>query len=77
MKKFVNIILTIFAIVILKGLIVAPLYLLIAPLVTAYNRGFNLRHILMDYPFEASCVWHTLRNDWRDGCEALIFELEK
>lgn len=75
MKKFVNIILTIFAIVILKGLIVAPLYLLIGPLVTAYKWGFTLRDIRMAYPFEVRAVWHTLRNDWHDGCEALIFEL--
>lgn len=77
MKKFINILGTVFFIVIVKGCFFAPIYLTYAPIVTAYHWGFSLRHLRMAIPFEYRSVWHTLRNDWRDGCEALFFNLAK
>ena len=77
MKKIVNVLVTVFVIGILKGFIVAPIYLIFAPFVTAWKWGFRWSSVKCAIPFEYKCVWHTLRNDWRDGCEAFIFNLSK
>lgn len=76
MKTIVNVIATAFFICLLKGGIIAPLYLLVAPFVTAYKWG-SMRHLRVAIPFEIKCVWHCLRNDWRDGCKAFVFDIEK
>lgn len=75
MKKFINIIGTVVFIVILKGCILAPVYLTFMPIVTAYRWGFRWNTIKSAIPFEFRCVWHTLCYDWRAGCEALIFNI--
>ena len=76
MKKFINIIVTVFLVVILKGCILAPIYIVIAPIVTSIRWGMTRKAICCAFPFEIRCVWHTLRNDWRDGCNAMVFDLE-
>lgn len=50
MKKFINIIGTVVFIVILKGCILAPIYLTFAPIVTAYRWGVPLEHYQECYP---------------------------
>lgn len=75
MKKCINIIMTIIVIVILKGCVLAPIYLLFAPFVTAYKWGFRWTSVKAAIPFEYRCVWHTLCNDWKNGCAAFIFKL--
>lgn len=74
MKKLINIIMTVFIIVILKGCVLAPIYLTYAPIVTAYRWGFSVRTLCRTIPFEFRSVWHTLRNDWRDGCNGMFTE---
>lgn len=76
MKKLVNIVMTIIIIVVLKGCVIAPLYLCVSPFVTAYRWG-GMRHLRHSVPFEVKCVWHTLSQDWHDGCAAFIFNLNK
>ena len=74
MKRIINIIVTFFVFVILKGCIIAPLYLCYQLIVTIYRywRG----HLWCAIRFEILCVWHTLRNDWHDGCKAIVFEVK-
>ena len=77
MKKFINVFATVLVIVILKGCAIAPVYLCFAPIVTAYRWGFRLSSIKAAILFEYKGVWHTLCNDWRDGCEAFVFDVTK
>lgn len=74
MKKCINIIMTIFVIVILKGCIMVPVYLCIAPIVTAISWG-SLRYLMNATRFEIMCVWHNIRDEWRMGCDAMVFKL--
>ena len=75
MKAIVNIILTAFVIGLIKGCILAPLYLIFAPFVTAYQwRTLSLHKVVK---FEFVSLWHTLCDDWRTGCRAIWFNLVK
>ena len=74
MKKTINIIVAVLHIVIMC--LFAPIYLLYAPVITAVRwGGFRKYYLRYALPFEVRCVWHTLRDDWRMDCEAVIFEL--
>lgn len=75
MKKIVNVLVTLFVIVLKYG-VFAPIYLLYSPIVTALRWG-GIRKLRYALPFEVRCVCHSLRNDWRDGCDAMIFNVEK
>lgn len=77
MKKTINVFVTFCVIVLLKGFIMAPVYLCFAPFVTACQWGFRMSTVKCAIPFEFKCVWHTLQSDWRDGCETIIFDLSK
>ena len=76
MKKLTNIIATIFVIVLLKGCIIAPLWLCVDPFVTAYQWG-GMSKLRYSIPFCFKSVWHTLSTDWQDGCAAFIYNLNK
>lgn len=75
MKKIVNVLVTLFVIVLKYG-VFAPIYLLYSPIVTALRWG-GIRKLRYALPFEVRCVYHSLRNDWRDWCDAMIFNVEK
>ena len=73
MKKIVNIIVAVLHITIMC--LLAPIYLLIQPVVTAHQWGGIWKRYRYALPFEVRCVWHTLRDDWRMDCQAIVFEL--
>ncbi len=60
-KKIVNVILAVL-IISIKLFIVAPVYLLVAPVKTALSWG-GMKYLKLSISFEARCVYHTLRDD--------------
>jgi len=75
MKKIVNVLVTLFVIVLKYG-VLAPIYLLYAPIVTALRWG-GIRKLRYTLPFEVRCVCHSLRDDWREWTEGFIFDLSR
>lgn len=75
MKKLVNIFVTFFVIIIGKGCIIAPVYLIFAPFVTAYRWNGVFRKYFAALRFEFTCVIHCLSDDWYAGCKEFVFNL--
>lgn len=71
MKKIVNVMVTLFLMVLKYG-VCAPIYLLYAPVVTALRWG-GIRKLRYSLPFEVRCVWDRLREDWHEWREAIVF----
>ena len=71
MKKIVNVMVTLFLMVLKYG-VCAPIYLLYAPVVTALRWG-GIRKLRYSLPFEVRVVCENLRDMWREDCDAFVF----
>ncbi len=77
MKRLVNVLMTFIVIVIIKGCVIAPLYLTVSHFTTWWAWGHDRCNLWLATRFEYKRVWRTLCSDFRDGCNAFIFNLNK